>query len=271
MLPFYRQNMIDGLGITGYEGIFLRVCEITLSVLRSHRDTLMSILETFIHDPLVEWTKSHKSSGVEVQNPHAQLAISNIEARLRGVVVGVGAAPSLPLAVEDKMRNPKKFRGSFPFTKIKGRLFQHSSPVALASSAINLKKFLGGQILRKVFVLSLHGQHSPLQFSVFVGTLELSCGSQNLYLRLFSPNLDRASQGDAGVTIATFQTQDGRLCGPCSNSVNKSAVYHPKVTDKLVDKLILKFLSSAKLLTHDDEAIQEKRKDLSIKSKAKRD
>lgn len=68
--------MIDGLGITGYEGVFLRVCEITLSVLRSHRGTLMSVLETFIHDPLVEWTKSHKSSGVEVQNPHAQVWIS---------------------------------------------------------------------------------------------------------------------------------------------------------------------------------------------------
>ncbi|XP_058072546.1 serine/threonine-protein kinase ATR isoform X2 [Magnolia sinica] len=101
LVPFrLTQNMIDGLGITGYEGIFLRVCEITLSVLRTHRETLMSVLETFIHDPLVEWTKSHKSSGVEVQNPHAQRAMSSIEARLQGVAVGVGAAPSLPLAVE---------------------------------------------------------------------------------------------------------------------------------------------------------------------------
>ncbi|KAJ0966927.1 hypothetical protein J5N97_023844 [Dioscorea zingiberensis] len=105
LVPFrLTQNMIDGLGITGYEGIFLKVCEITLSVLRAHRETLMSVLETFIHDPLVEWTKSHKSSGVEVQNPHAQRAISNIKARLQGVVVGVGAAPSLPLAVEGQAR-----------------------------------------------------------------------------------------------------------------------------------------------------------------------
>ncbi|KAJ7967115.1 serine/threonine-protein kinase ATR [Quillaja saponaria] len=105
LVPFrLTQNMIDGLGITGYEGIFLRVCEITLSVLRTHRETLMSVLETFIHDPLVEWTKSHKSSGVEVQNPHAQRAISSIEARLEGVLVGVGAAPSLPLAVEGQAR-----------------------------------------------------------------------------------------------------------------------------------------------------------------------
>nr|XP_043624485.1 serine/threonine-protein kinase ATR [Erigeron canadensis] len=105
LVPFrLTQNMIDGLGITGYEGTFLKVCEITLSVLREHRETLMSVLETFIHDPLVEWTKTHKSSGVEVQNPHAQRAISNIEARLQGIVVGVGAAPSLPLAVEGQAR-----------------------------------------------------------------------------------------------------------------------------------------------------------------------
>ncbi|XP_073033978.1 serine/threonine-protein kinase ATR isoform X1 [Primulina eburnea] len=105
LVPFrLTQNMIDGLGITGYEGIYLRVCEITLSTLRGHKETLISVLETFIHDPLVEWTKSHKSSGVEVQNPHAQRAINNIEARLQGVVVGVGAAPSLPLAVEGQAR-----------------------------------------------------------------------------------------------------------------------------------------------------------------------
>ncbi|XP_042464961.1 serine/threonine-protein kinase ATR-like isoform X2 [Zingiber officinale] len=101
LVPFrLTQNMIDGLGITGYKGVFIKVCEITLSVLRTNRETLMSVLETFLHDPLVEWTKSHKSSGVEVQNPHAQRAISNIKARLQGIVVGVGAAPSLPLAVE---------------------------------------------------------------------------------------------------------------------------------------------------------------------------
>ncbi|XP_024518074.1 serine/threonine-protein kinase ATR [Selaginella moellendorffii] len=101
LVPFrLTQNMVDGLGITGYEGVFLRTCEITLSVLRANRETLMSVLETFIHDPLVEWTKSHKSSATEVQNPHAQRALANIEARLQGVVVGVAAAPSLPLSVE---------------------------------------------------------------------------------------------------------------------------------------------------------------------------
>ncbi|XVF68825.1 hypothetical protein PTKIN_Ptkin11bG0032100 [Pterospermum kingtungense] len=90
LVPFrLTQNMIDGLGITEYEGILLRICEITLSVLRTHRETLMSVLETFIHDPLVEWTKSRKSSGARVKNPHAQRAISNIQARLQWVVVAL--------------------------------------------------------------------------------------------------------------------------------------------------------------------------------------
>uniref|UniRef100_A0A0D9WU94 Serine/threonine-protein kinase ATR n=1 Tax=Leersia perrieri TaxID=77586 RepID=A0A0D9WU94_9ORYZ len=105
VVPFrLTQNMVDGLGITGYEGVFVKVCEITLSVLRTHKEALMTVLETFIHDPLVEWTKSHKSSGVEVRNPHAQRAISNITERLQGVVVGVNAAPSLPLSVEGQAR-----------------------------------------------------------------------------------------------------------------------------------------------------------------------
>ncbi|KAL6603454.1 hypothetical protein ACP70R_043815 [Stipagrostis hirtigluma subsp. patula] len=105
VVPFrLTQNMIDGLGITGYEGVFLKVCEITLSVLRTHKETLMTVLETFIHDPLVEWSKSNKSSGGEVQNPHAQRAITNIKGRLQGVVVGVNASPSLPLSVEGQAR-----------------------------------------------------------------------------------------------------------------------------------------------------------------------
>ncbi|KAL6873568.1 hypothetical protein ACP4OV_013650 [Aristida adscensionis] len=105
VVPFrLTQNMIDGLGITGYEGVFLKVCEITLSVLRTHKEMLMTVLETFIHDPLVEWNKSPKSSGGEVQNPHAQRAITNIKGRLQGVVVGVNASPSLPLSVEGQAR-----------------------------------------------------------------------------------------------------------------------------------------------------------------------
>ena len=52
--------MLDALGLAGYEGIFRRVAETTMGVLRGNRDMLMSVLESFVHDPLVEWTKSRR-------------------------------------------------------------------------------------------------------------------------------------------------------------------------------------------------------------------
>jgi serine/threonine-protein kinase ATR len=66
-VPFrLTPNMVDAMGLSGYEGVFRRVCELTLGVLRNNRETLMSVLETFIHDPLVEWTKDSKKMVINI-------------------------------------------------------------------------------------------------------------------------------------------------------------------------------------------------------------
>ena len=36
-------------------GVFRVACENVLQLLRDNKDTLMSVLDAFIHDPLVEW------------------------------------------------------------------------------------------------------------------------------------------------------------------------------------------------------------------------
>jgi serine/threonine-protein kinase ATR len=71
-VPFrLTQNILDGFGITGAEGkcsvytvslpltsilgVFRIACEITMGLLRENKDTLMTVLDPFIHDPLVEW------------------------------------------------------------------------------------------------------------------------------------------------------------------------------------------------------------------------
>src|SRR6185437_901416 len=42
-VPFrLTPNMVDAMGLSGYEGVFRRVCELTLHVLRSNRETLLS-------------------------------------------------------------------------------------------------------------------------------------------------------------------------------------------------------------------------------------
>lgn len=50
-------------------------------VLRADRETLLSVLETFVHDPLVDWTKdkaSHRTDDKDADNPHARDALATI-------------------------------------------------------------------------------------------------------------------------------------------------------------------------------------------------
>lgn len=57
-VPFrLTHNMIEAMGSTGIEGSYRKCCEVTLRVLRTQSDTLLSVLKPFVHDPLVEWSK----------------------------------------------------------------------------------------------------------------------------------------------------------------------------------------------------------------------
>jgi ataxia telangiectasia mutated family protein len=55
-VPFrLTQNMIDGFGMSGVDGVFRRCCEETLRVLRNRSNIVMTVLEVFKHDPLQSW------------------------------------------------------------------------------------------------------------------------------------------------------------------------------------------------------------------------
>lgn len=63
-MPFrLTRNMIEAMGPTGIEGSFRKCCEATLRVLRKEKDTLLSVLKPFVHDPLVEWSKKTSNKG----------------------------------------------------------------------------------------------------------------------------------------------------------------------------------------------------------------
>ncbi|KAF9625359.1 hypothetical protein IFM89_022141 [Coptis chinensis] len=58
-VPFrLTRDIIDGMGVTGVEGVFRRCCEETLSVMRMNKEALLTIIEVFIHDPLYKWALS---------------------------------------------------------------------------------------------------------------------------------------------------------------------------------------------------------------------
>ncbi|KAJ1957082.1 hypothetical protein EC988_001015, partial [Linderina pennispora] len=103
-VPFrLTHNMVDAMGITGYEGTFRKTCEMTLRLLREHRDALMSVLEAFVHDPLVEWSRRTRSASrpsasarnATHPNEQATKSLATISKKLQGVIQG-----QPPLSVE---------------------------------------------------------------------------------------------------------------------------------------------------------------------------
>ncbi|KAG6455766.1 serine-protein kinase ATM [Manduca sexta] len=56
-VPFrLTQDIIAGFGASGVEGIFRRCCEKTMQLLRNNQETLLTILEVLLCDPLYTWT-----------------------------------------------------------------------------------------------------------------------------------------------------------------------------------------------------------------------
>lgn len=89
-VPFrLTQNMVDAFGVCGYEGPFRKTCEITLKLLRSNEDMLMTVLEAFLYDPVVG-LQSNPSSALEI---------------CRDKIRGVKSRDSAPLSVTGQVED----------------------------------------------------------------------------------------------------------------------------------------------------------------------
>ncbi|XP_057324226.1 serine/threonine-protein kinase SMG1 isoform X1 [Microplitis mediator] len=79
-VPFrMTPNIKTALGVTGVEGIFRLACEHTLRVMRRGRETLLTLLEAFVYDPLVDWR-----AGAE----HSIASYGTCQARARCAGIG---------------------------------------------------------------------------------------------------------------------------------------------------------------------------------------
>lgn len=103
-VPFrLTHNMIDAMGIYGYEGPFRKSSELTLKLLRQHEETLMTILEAFVYDPTLDLLakkpeKKKKEGSITV--PHtAQGVLNSIQRKVKGLLPG----ESVPLGVEGQV------------------------------------------------------------------------------------------------------------------------------------------------------------------------
>ncbi len=100
-VPFrLTHNMVDALGVTGYEGMFRRSCEVTMAMLRREADSLLPVLTTFIYDPLVEGVEARRAgrgAAAAADQQQAARVVQDVTNRLRGDNKGI------PLAIEGQV------------------------------------------------------------------------------------------------------------------------------------------------------------------------
>ncbi|CAF4354015.1 unnamed protein product, partial [Rotaria sordida] len=68
-IPFRLTRMLcKAMEVTGIDGIFRMTCEYVMDVLRKNRDSLMAVLEAFVHDPLLSWRLLKNNNNNEQQS-----------------------------------------------------------------------------------------------------------------------------------------------------------------------------------------------------------
>ncbi|XP_047134569.1 serine/threonine-protein kinase atr isoform X1 [Hydra vulgaris] len=103
-VPFrLTHNMVKAMGPLGHEGVFRKSCEVTMKVMRAQKDSLLSVLNTFLYDPLLEWKKETRNKEVEVNNEMALKILKKIEQRLSGYITS--NMIHLPLSIEGQVHH----------------------------------------------------------------------------------------------------------------------------------------------------------------------
>jgi serine/threonine-protein kinase ATR len=104
VVPFrLTANVLDAFGPTGADGVFSSSLRLVMGTLRDNRDTLLSVLEPFIKDPIIDWKRSRSSQSpkkttksstrgvlemtqaVNRQTLDAKQSIKVVDERLRGI------------------------------------------------------------------------------------------------------------------------------------------------------------------------------------------
>ncbi|SMR49430.1 unnamed protein product [Zymoseptoria tritici ST99CH_3D1] len=98
MVPFrLTHNMVDAMGPYGYEGPFRKSSELTLGLLRQEKDTLMTVLETFLYDPTTDFVNTKKKRSTTPGVPETPTEIlESVATKLKGLLRG----ETVPLSVE---------------------------------------------------------------------------------------------------------------------------------------------------------------------------
>ncbi|CAA9966791.1 Protein kinase rad3 [Pyrenophora teres f. maculata] len=97
LVPFrLTHNMVDAMGPQGVEGPFRKAAELTYKLLRQHEDTLITILETFVHDPTADFLGGKRKKKIMGVPDTPQEVLDITRTKVNGFLKG----ESVPLSVE---------------------------------------------------------------------------------------------------------------------------------------------------------------------------
>ncbi|KAL1534483.1 non-specific serine/threonine protein kinase [Salvia divinorum] len=82
-VPFRLTRMlVKAMEVSGIEGNFRSTCESVMQVLRTHKDSVMAMMEAFVHDPLINWRLFNFNEVPQMStltSTHAQPAVNREE------------------------------------------------------------------------------------------------------------------------------------------------------------------------------------------------
>jgi serine/threonine-protein kinase ATR len=86
VIPFrLTPNMIDAFGPTGSDGLYTGALVESMKTLRQNRDTLLSVLEPFLKDPVINFSSSKNQQKSQGGSAKAVESIRKIDGRLKGM------------------------------------------------------------------------------------------------------------------------------------------------------------------------------------------
>ncbi|KAL9126224.1 MAG: hypothetical protein Q9217_004696 [Psora testacea] len=108
VVPFrLTRDLVDGMGITGTEGVFRRCCEFTLEALRNESYSIMTILDVLRYDPLYSWSLSplrlKKMQDAQTEDPAIPADGNGGEAGVGKKIEEEGEADRALLVVKKKL------------------------------------------------------------------------------------------------------------------------------------------------------------------------
>jgi FKBP12-rapamycin complex-associated protein len=86
-VPFRLTRMlVKAMEVSGIEGTFRTTCENVMQVLRTNKDSVMAMMEAFVHDPLINWRLFNFNEVPQVTNygnAHSHTVVNSEEAANR--------------------------------------------------------------------------------------------------------------------------------------------------------------------------------------------